>query len=58
MSFRLISLAPSSAGIELRLSPQADLGVEVVADVALIERVLNNLVDNACVTRRGVARSN
>jgi two-component system OmpR family sensor kinase len=40
-------LGAEQAGIVLRLSPQADLGVEVVADVALIERVLNNLVDNA-----------
>lgn len=40
-------LGAKQAGIALGMSPQSDLAAVVVADVALIERVLNNLVDNA-----------
>jgi len=34
-------------GVQLRLADNAHLGVKVVADIGLIERVLQNLVDNA-----------
>ncbi len=40
-------LGAEQRGIELRMAGDADLRASVVADIGLIERVLNNLVDNA-----------
>lgn len=40
-------LGAEQQGVSLRLNREADLTVGVLADIGLIERVLNNLVDNA-----------
>lgn len=40
-------LNAQQSGITLNLSSNTDRGAEVVADIAMIERVLQNLIDNA-----------